>query len=364
MARVERLTSGRYRIRWTDPWGKRTSKTFTTAADARAHYRKVLGDMARGEYIRPTKLTVGEWADQWLEGARNLTRGGHDTYRRDLDRHILPVLGKVPVGRLSVTDIDRYLTGRQEDLAASTVHRHYRTLHRLLAVAVERGLIPRNPADHVTPPRIPPTEITVLDAGQVDSLANAISPRYRAWVYVMAYGALRWAESVGLRRERVSTPGGSFLDPSHSHRAQRPGDTPSEQGDTLHTDHQGAGGRQTRTLDPALSTVTQASPRLAVNMMTIQIVEQLIHRGRGEWERCEPKAGSRRTVTLPAFVASELAYHLDAYSLEGDDGLVFPTRKEMAVRERPSLRARSAWRMSRRASSFSRRSPKSIPHGI
>ena len=81
MARVERLISGKYRIRWTDPWGKRTSKTFATAADANAHYRKVLGDMARGEYIRPSKVTLEAWADQWLAVALHPVR---DRLRRDL----------------------------------------------------------------------------------------------------------------------------------------------------------------------------------------------------------------------------------------------------------------------------------------
>jgi integrase len=203
---ISRTPYGTFVARWTDPYGCRTSRTFKTKADARAHLRRIYGDIARGDYTdtRRSRITLAVWADDWLEGARNLTRGGHDTYRRDLDRHILPVLGKVPVGKLQATDIDRYLTERGVLVAPSTVHRHYRTLHRMLAVAVERGLIARNPCEHVHPPRIPRTEMTVLDAAQVDALAAAITPRYRAWVYVMAYGGLRWAESVGLRRGHVN----------------------------------------------------------------------------------------------------------------------------------------------------------------
>jgi hypothetical protein len=38
---------------------------------------------------------VREWAEQWLNGARNLKQGGLDTYRRDLDCHIWSCHGLV-----------------------------------------------------------------------------------------------------------------------------------------------------------------------------------------------------------------------------------------------------------------------------
>jgi integrase len=147
----------------------------------------------------------------------------------------------------------------------------------MLEVARLRGLIARNPAEFIEPPSIPKKERPVLDPIQVDALADAISARYRAWVYVMCYGGLRWSEAIGLRRGRV---------------------------------------------DDA----------------TVQIVEQLIHRGRGEWERIAPKTGKTRTVTLPNFAAGELAAHLEAYSLPGPDGLVFPTRNGTPVQS-PSFTA-------------------------
>jgi integrase len=84
-------------------------------------------------------------------------------------------------------------------------------------------------------------------------------------VYVAASGGLRWSETVGLRRGHVDSP-------------------------------------------------------------TIRVEEQLVHRRDGTWDRCEPKVGSRRTVTLPAFATDELDAHLDEYALPGPDGLVFPTR--------------------------------------
>ncbi len=263
---VNRTKYGTWIVRYTDPWGKRISRSYPTSADANAHYRKVLGDMGRGEYVdaRRARTTLAEWADDWLAGARNVGHGGRDIYRQALDR-ILPELGKVPLGQISAADIDHYMDTRLETHAPSTVHRDYRTLHRMCAVAVARGLIVRNPCEHVQPPKIPRHDRTVLTVDQVDALAAAIAPRYRAWVYVASYGGLRWSELVGLRRRNV---------------------------------------------DGAM----------------VRVVEQLVRRRDGSWDRCEPKVGSVRTVTLPGFAADELATHLDAYGLPGDDGLVFPTR--------------------------------------
>jgi integrase len=179
----------------------------------------------------------------------------------------------------------------------------------MLEVARKRGLIARNPCEPVEPPKVARTERPVLDAGQVDDLADAISARYRAWVYVMCYGGLRWSESVGLRRGRVQFGPASGV-VSHAHVvAQR---RPSEE-------------------------TARAHPRTS-ELSRISIVEQLVHRGPGEWERVEPKAGSSRVVTLPPFAAGELAAHLDVYSLPGPDGLVFPTRNGTPVQS-PSFTA-------------------------
>jgi len=204
MPKVERLPSGSYRIRYTDPWGRRAVITRKTAADVRVAHRQIVSAMARGEYVDPRhgRTTLADWADAWLEGARNVGPGGRDIYRQALD-HIVPELGNIPLGKLSAGDIDRYIasklqrppdgrpakglahspeasTDQSQGLAPSTVHRHYRTIHRMLAVAVDRGMIARNPAEHVQPPKVRRREITPLTVDQVDALAEAITPRYRA----------------------------------------------------------------------------------------------------------------------------------------------------------------------------------------
>ena len=267
---IEQTPHGTWRVRWRDHGGAGRSRTFKRKVDATRFEREVRTDLQRGTYVdvRAGRHTVATWADQWLAGAMNLGAGGRETYRRDLDRYVLPALGHLALRHLTTERIETFLADELDDgLAPSTVHRHYRTVRRLAQVAVERRLLAVNPCDAVTPPKLVAAEMRFLDAAQVDALAAAIAPRYRAWVLVAAWGGLRWSELVGLRRARV---------------------------------------------DDARVTVA----------------EQLVRRADGQWHRVAPKtATSRRTVVLPAFVADELAAHLDTWSLPGPDGLVFPNQR-------------------------------------
>jgi integrase len=310
MPKAKRLPSGSYRIRFVDPYGQRVSVTKPTAADCNAAYRKAVSEIASGRYVDPAlgRITVAAWGRAWLDGARNLGAGGRGMYEDALAHIEAAPIGSVRLGNLSAQDIDGYIataltTPRpttKRPLAASTVHRHYRTLNRMLRVAVERGLLARNPAEHVQPPKVPKQERAGLTIDQVDALADALTrpadrplkrgdpldSRYRSLIYVAAYGGLRWSELVGLRRRHVDGP-------------------------------------------------------------TIRVVEQLVRRGR-EWDRCEPKADSKRTVTLPAFAADELAAHLDTYTAAGADALVFTTRTGKPLRA-PSWTGNTFARALRRA---------------
>ena len=69
----------------------------------------------------------------------------------------------------------------------------YVVLDQLLTVAVERGIIAASPAKGVQLPRIVRMEAHFLTPSELERLASAIQPRYRAMVLVMAWGTLRMA---------------------------------------------------------------------------------------------------------------------------------------------------------------------------
>ena len=193
--------NGRYRARYRDPLGRQRCETFTRKADAERYLRGVQVDIERGRWIDPAgaDLALASWATEFLSLARRLSPSTQETYARDLNRYVLPRFGSYRIGRLPADEIENWLHHEMAaGIAPSSVHRHYRTLRRVLQVAVEKEKILANPCDRVQPPRVPAREMVFLTWEDAVDLAEAIKERYRALIYLAVDSGMRWSELVGL----------------------------------------------------------------------------------------------------------------------------------------------------------------------
>ncbi|MGH9151443.1 MAG: site-specific integrase [Acidimicrobiales bacterium] len=103
---------------------------------------------------RGADTPLSAWVEEFLKLARRLSPTTVQTYRRDLDRYVLPRFGAYRIGRLPADEIENWLNDEvAAGIAPSSVHRHYRTLRRVLQVAVEKQRLLANPCDRVEPPR-------------------------------------------------------------------------------------------------------------------------------------------------------------------------------------------------------------------
>ncbi|MFI7195305.1 site-specific integrase [Nocardia nova] len=70
----------------TRPDGRRDRQRFTyrTLAEARREYRRITTEVAQGQYVRLSDLTVDQACDQWLEGRRGIRRITLEGYTNDL----------------------------------------------------------------------------------------------------------------------------------------------------------------------------------------------------------------------------------------------------------------------------------------
>lgn len=267
MGFIERR-SGHYRARYRDPLGRQLSETFSRKADAERFLREVQVDMERGRWLDPNgaQLTVQEWSEEFLSLARRLSPTTQQTYRRDLERYILPRFGAYRIGRLPADEIEKWLMDEMEaGTAPSSVHRHYRTFRRVLQVAVQKGKILANPFDRVEAPRVPTREMSFLTWAQVIDLAEAHHERFRALIYLAVDSGMRWSELIGLRRSRV---------------------------DLLRR--------------------------------KVRVTDQLVRLDTGEWLRKELKtSASVRSITITPSTAAMLSEHLAQFAEPGADGLVF-----------------------------------------
>ena len=79
---------------------------------------------------------------------------------------------------------------------------------KILAAAVEGGMLPRSPCRQIPLPRIERAEMRFLTVAEVRRLAVAVGPSYRALILLGAYGGLPIGEMTGLRRKRLDLTAG------------------------------------------------------------------------------------------------------------------------------------------------------------
>ena len=90
--------------------------------------------------------------------------------------------------------------GQARGLSSTTVHNIHATLHQALQAAVEQGLLPRNPADEVEPPKIIRQPMKILNEEQLDTFMGAIKadPIWHDFFYTELTTGLRLGEICGL----------------------------------------------------------------------------------------------------------------------------------------------------------------------
>jgi hypothetical protein len=145
-----------------DPLGEQRSKTFARKADAQRFLVEMESDKARGRWIDPrnAELPLAAWADEFLRLCRRLSPTTLEAYRRDLRKYVLPRFGAYRLGRIPAEEVENWLNDEIDaGIAPSSVDRHYRTLRRMLQVAVDKQKILTNPCASVQPPRVPKREM-------------------------------------------------------------------------------------------------------------------------------------------------------------------------------------------------------------
>jgi len=193
--------------------GKRRQQTMTVRGskkDAERELRTILTRIEGGILVKPNKLTVGEYLEQWLRDyvVTNTAPTTADGYSDIVRAHLIPELGRLPLSTLQPSNIQAYyarmlVAGRQNGkggLSAQTVKHHHRVLHEALKYAVKHGILIRNIAEAVDPPRPDSKEMVTLEPENVHIFLDAAHDTpYYVLFYTALYTGLRRSELLGLR---------------------------------------------------------------------------------------------------------------------------------------------------------------------
>jgi integrase len=225
-ARVESKTCGKcgsdsfswsYVVDVAQPGEKRKQRSkagFKTRKEAQAALNDILGSMQRGTYVGPSKATLGDFLqDEWLPAIEGTIRPSTlRSYRLQVDAHIVPRLGTVPLQRLDGGAINRFYASLAENgrtdgnggLRPASIRRVHASLHRALKDAVRWGKLTRNPADAADPPRVRASaakQMATWTAEELRSFLDSVEgdPLYALWLTLASTG-MRRGEALGLKR--------------------------------------------------------------------------------------------------------------------------------------------------------------------
>jgi integrase len=204
--------------------GKRRQKSQTvkgTKRDAERALREVLLSLEQGSYVKPNKMTLGELLRQWLKdyASMNTTDRTQESYTSIIERHLIPALGKVSLIDLQAQNIQSYYAkklseGRADGkggLSARSVVYHHRILSKVLDYAVKMGLVVRNVAKVVEPPRVARVTMQTLSAEEVSRFLDvARDTDYYVYFATLIYTGLRRGELLALRWRNLDLGSGKL----------------------------------------------------------------------------------------------------------------------------------------------------------
>jgi len=199
---VDHMKDGRWQARITLPDGRRKAFYGKTRKEAVDKMTAAISARDRGLPIVGERVTVRQFLDRWVEDvARPAVRPSTFTsYKMHVSSHWNKALGNVALAKLTPGMIQQVLTKWQAaGVSAATIQRRRATLRCALGQAEDWGLIPRNPAKLVNPPRVEHKPVVPLTPDQARVMLDAIKGDRQETLYYVALAlGLRQGEVLGL----------------------------------------------------------------------------------------------------------------------------------------------------------------------
>jgi len=186
-----------------------------TKKDAERLLSETLNSLDKGGFVKPTAKTVAEFLNQWLKdyATDHVRPRTFQRYQGIIRCHLIPTLGSIPLTRLQPSHIQachaKALQSRKDGkggtLTAKSVLQHHRVLSEALSHALKMGLVARNVAQAVDPPKPVNREMRSLDSFGVQTFLEATKGTiYYPVFHLDVYTGLRRSEILGLRWRDVN----------------------------------------------------------------------------------------------------------------------------------------------------------------
>jgi len=214
-----------------DPATGKKRRSWIPAGTRRSDAEKVLAEEIKrrhdGVPVPTEKLNLGQYlTERWLPIQKSRVRAStYDSYRRNIDLHVLPALGRRPLDKLSPDDLDVFYAtllteGRKKPvgkrvkpqeggvdkpvgLAPKTVRNIHLMLSKAMSDAQRKGLVVRNVVSLADAPTLKSRQEGNIKAWNVEQLQTFLDAvrghRLHPAFHLASHTGMRRGEVLGLR---------------------------------------------------------------------------------------------------------------------------------------------------------------------
>lgn len=172
------------------------------------HRAELIARIHDQDFVDPSKLTVAEYLDQWVERIRpNVSPTTYQSYSSCLRNHLIPGLGRLRLQALRPLHVRALYDDLVKTLSAKTVRNVHGVLCSALSQAVKLQLVRANAAQNMDLPKERKSDMEIADAGSLRRLLHALqgTPYWLPTLIIISTG-LRRGEVLGLRWEDFREP--------------------------------------------------------------------------------------------------------------------------------------------------------------
>lgn len=173
-----------------------------------------------GLYVDESDMLLRDWLTQWIESYINVKESTFSRYMIDVEQHIAPALGNIPLCDLRTTHIQMFYNRMlKSGMSAKSLKNLHGVLHEALERAVMINLISKNVSNACVLPRVKQAEMHPLTDEDVPRFLDAIrNDPFNDVFFVALFTGMRQGEILGLTWDNISFDQQTIL---ISHQLQR-----------------------------------------------------------------------------------------------------------------------------------------------